>query len=87
MELYIDQLNVILLHTVYMYIACNDYWYIYFLFCVVMKFNSVLCEVIVKITKKMKSQQLQQVYRYLEIYVWCSMVASCTNAQRSNDSS
>ena len=52
-----------------MYIACNDNWYINFLYCVVMKFNSVLCEVIVKISKKMKSQQLQQVYRYLEIYV------------------
>ena len=41
-----------------------------------MKFNSVLCEVIVKISKKMKSQQLQQVYRYLEIYVRCSMLAA-----------
>ena len=67
--------------------ACNDNWYINFLYCVVMKFNSVLCEVIVKISKKMKSHQLQQVYRYLEIYVRCSMLASCTNAQRSNDSS
>ena len=44
---------------------------IYFLYCVIMKFNSILREVIVKISKKMKSQQLQQVYRYLEIYAAC----------------